>query len=217
MFSPGRLCASTVNPSSPATSAPHAVSRGLCAAPHAVPGGLCAAPGAAPCGVCAAPDALPDRQCGILVTNPQQCHRRAWRPPSRLLCQVAGRWLPAPSGCACHTRLHVRRRFQPRQKSLNRSADSSVYLTVCWMFRCPRYACSDRVSCPWLASAKPQACRSSMWGWAGKPRPGRPSVRGMIGAAGQRLGRLIGSLSCHLARQPRRRPPRPLSTLPRIR
>ena len=34
---------------------------------------------------------------------------------------------------------------------LNRVGASSVYLTVCWMFLCPRYACSDRVSRPAFA------------------------------------------------------------------
>ena len=40
-----------------------------------------------------------------------------------------------------------------RQKSLNRSGASSVYLTVCWMFLCPSQACSDRVSWPAFAKA----------------------------------------------------------------
>ena len=41
---------------------------------------------------------------------------------------------------------------QSSQKDLNRSGDSSVYRAVCWMFLCPRYSCTERVSCPSLAS-----------------------------------------------------------------
>ena len=51
-------------------------------------------------------------------------------------------------------------RPQLLQKSLNRVGESSVYLTVCWKFRCPRKACKARVSRPLLARANPQAWRS---------------------------------------------------------
>ena len=48
------------------------------------------------------------------------------------------------------------------------------------MLRCPRYACSARVSCPLFASAYPQACRS-MWGCALKANftsaPARSTMR----------------------------------------
>jgi len=36
----------------------------------------------------------------------------------------------------------------------------AVYRTVDWMLRCPRYACKERVSLPWLAYTKPQECLS---------------------------------------------------------
>src|SRR5262245_10823913 len=60
------------------------------------------------------------------------------------------------------TRLRCRRLIpaqgdrQSLQKSLKRSGAISVYLTVCWMFLCPRYCCNARVSWPSLASLKPQ-------------------------------------------------------------
>ena len=53
---------------------------------------------------------------------------------------------------------------QSFQKSRNRSGESSLYLTVCWMFLWPRQCCSDRVSTPWLANLNPVECRN-MWGW----------------------------------------------------
>ena len=41
---------------------------------------------------------------------------------------------------------------QSRNSPLNRRAESSVYLTVFEMLRCPRYAWIVRVSVPWLAN-----------------------------------------------------------------
>ena len=40
------------------------------------------------------------------------------------------------------------RRGQSRQRFLKRVGNSSVWRTVCWMFRWPRYACRVRLSVP---------------------------------------------------------------------
>src|SRR5215472_8287089 len=49
-----------------------------------------------------------------------------------------------------------------RQKFLNLSGASSVYLTVCWMFLWPSHACSTRVSCPTWGSRAFRATRRSL-------------------------------------------------------
>ena len=82
---------------------------------------------------------------------------------------------PAPSGESSIGVLPPREPFY-FQKFLNRPGESSVYLTVCWIFLCPRYACRLLVSCPLFASANPQACRS-IWGWVLKPRPAASPAR----------------------------------------
>ena len=69
----------------------------------------------------------------ISVPNRVNASSETWDIRVRPIAEAVGR-----SFCKCRYVFRYNSHTQSRQKSLNRVGDSSVYLTVCWMFRWPR-------------------------------------------------------------------------------